>query len=314
MQTERFMQKMDDGTEVAVNRWIPEDEESIRGVVVFCHGMLEHSLRYDRIGSIFAEKGFVFSAHDLRGHGKTAQNAERNGYGKFGVLAKKDGFNVVTDDLFEIIDEIKKDYPGKKVILAAHSFGSFVAQNFIEKYGDSVSACILIGTSGKQKLAGIGRLITACAGIFGRSRKVKFIQNIAFSGYCSRIEKPCHPLEWLCVNKENLELYKNDSWCGGLESVGFFNDLSNGLCQIHSKKNIQKIPSNLPVLMMAGSEDPVGDYGKSIRWLENQYVAAGLTSVQFNQYQGDRHEILNEADSEKIIADLFDWIEKNISL
>ena len=314
MQTERFMQKMSDGTEVAVNRWIPENEESIKAVVVFCHGMLEHALRYDRIGSIFAEKGYVFSAHDLRGHGRTAQNAESEGYGKFGVLAERNGFDVVTDDLFEIVEEVQNDYPEKKVIVMGHSFGSFVVQNFIEKYGDSAAACVLTGTSGKQTLARIGRLVTGFAGLFGRSRKSKFIQNIAFSGYNKRIENPEYCFEWLCVNEENLELYKNDSWCGGIESVGFFNDLANGLCRIHSRRNIGKIPASLPVLMMAGSEDPVGEYGKSIRWLEHQYTAAGLSQVQFNQYEGDRHEILNEKDGEKVLSDLFDWIEKNVSL
>ncbi|MCR5495521.1 MAG: lysophospholipase [Treponema sp.] len=314
MQIEKFMQKMNDGAEIAVNRWIPEDSENVKAVLVFCHGMLEHSLRYDRIGSIFAENGFVFSAHDLRGHGKTAQNAESKKTGKFGVLADKDGFNVVTDDYFEIVEQVKKDFPGKAVIAMGHSFGSFVVQNYIEKFGDQVNASILMGTSGKQKLASVGRIITSLASVLGRSRKLKFIQNIAFSGYNSRIKKPEHSLEWLCANKIGLELYKNDSWCGGLESVGFFNDLANGLCQIHKISNINKIPSSLPVLILAGSDDPVGDYGNSIRWLMDKYTQAGITKLQFNQYQGDRHELFNENDCEKVLEDIFDWIEKNVSL
>ena len=89
MQTEKFLLKMNDASEIAVNRWIPESEEDIKAVIVFSHGMQEHSLRYDRIGSIFAENGFVFNAHDHRGHGKTAQNAEQNGTGMFGKLADK---------------------------------------------------------------------------------------------------------------------------------------------------------------------------------------------------------------------------------
>ena len=56
MQVEKFMQKMSDGTEISVNRWIPEDGESIKAVVVFSHGMQEHALRYDRVGSEFAAK------------------------------------------------------------------------------------------------------------------------------------------------------------------------------------------------------------------------------------------------------------------
>ena len=98
---------MNDASEIAVNRWIPESEEDIKAVIVFSHGMQEHSLRYDRIGSIFAENGFVFNAHDHRGHGKTAQNAEQNGTGMFGKLADKNGFEIATEDLAEVIKEVK---------------------------------------------------------------------------------------------------------------------------------------------------------------------------------------------------------------
>ena len=76
MLTEKFFQPMKDGTEIAVNRWIPDDKEHCRAVIVLSHGMLEHSLRYDRAGCLMAEAGFVFSAHDHRGHGKTAFTAE----------------------------------------------------------------------------------------------------------------------------------------------------------------------------------------------------------------------------------------------
>lgn len=314
MQTERFMQKMNDGTEIAVNRWIPENEDEIKAVVVFSHGMLEHALRYDRIGSVFAENGYVFSAHDHRGHGKTAQLAEQNGTGCFGKLSDRDGFNRITSDLAEIIDEIKNDYPDKKIILMGHSFGSFVAQNYIEKYGTKINGCILIASSGKQKLARIGCLITGIAGLFGKNRKSKFIQNIAFSGYNSRVKNKSHEFSWLCSSDANLMLYQNDSWCGGVETVGFFNDMARGLCQIHNAKNIAKIPENLPILFASGSDDPVGEYGVSIERLIKRYIKNGIQSVQFNRYEGDRHEILNEDDSDKVVQDLFDWIEKNTSL
>lgn len=94
---------MSDGTEVAVNRWFPDDAESIKAVIVLSHGMQEHALRYDKTGSIFAESGYAFCAHDHRGHGRTAMVAEQKGDGTFGLLAKKDGFNKVVSDLAEVI-------------------------------------------------------------------------------------------------------------------------------------------------------------------------------------------------------------------
>lgn len=315
MQVEKFSQKMADGTEIFVNRWIPEEEANIKAVVIFSHGMLEHALRYDRIGSDFANSGYVFSAHDHRGHGKTAYNAEANGTGIFGKLADKNGFEKVTSDLAEIIDEAKKDFPGKKIILFAHSFGSFIAQNYIEQHGNEISACILCGTSGPVPKTGFGNfLMKAECLIHGKNYKSKFCQNLAFGSYNKRFKNEKDSISWISKSEANRMMYRNDSWCGGTATVSFFKDLTDGLLKIHKAKNIKKIPSELPVLAIYGSDDPVGNYGKSIEKLLEIYRKNGLKNVSSKIYNGDRHEILNEDDSEQVVKDVFNWIEKNVSL
>ena len=69
MSLKSFSFKTKDGFEHWVNRWIPEaDGENptkIKAVIVFNHGLAEHSLRYDRFGSILAEQGYVFNAFDM---------------------------------------------------------------------------------------------------------------------------------------------------------------------------------------------------------------------------------------------------------
>ena len=67
MQIKGFAFKANDGTELWCNRWAPDPEEDIKGIVQLHHGLAEHSLRYDRIGSILAENGYVFNAYDMRG-------------------------------------------------------------------------------------------------------------------------------------------------------------------------------------------------------------------------------------------------------
>lgn len=315
MQVEKFMQKMSDGTEISVNRWIPEDEENIRAVVVFSHGMQEHALRYDRVGSEFAAHGYLFNAHDHRGHGKTAYYAESNKTGMFGKLADKNGFEKVTSDLDEIIDEVKKDYPGKKVILFGHSFGSFVAQNYMEQHGDKISACILCGTSGPRKGLLKDKLFADLACVFlGKNKKSEFCQNLAFASYNDHFKDENDRLSWLSKNPSNRMMYKNDSWCGGAPTVSFFRDLASGLAKIHNQKNLKKIPAELPVLAVYGSDDPVGNYGKSIEKLLEIYRKNGVKNVSSKIYEGDRHEILNEENSDEILSDIFNWIEKNVSL
>ena len=150
MNMKSFMLKMDDGYELSINRWQPDTEEEIKGVIQLHHGLAEHSLRSDRFGSVLAENGWVLNAYDMRGHGRSAENAEKNGTGIFGKLADKKGFDRAVLDLKAVTDNLKGDFPGKKTILMGHSFGSFVAQGYIENYHGKISACFLIGTAGPR--------------------------------------------------------------------------------------------------------------------------------------------------------------------
>ena len=69
------------------------------------------------------------------------------------------------------------------------------------------------------------------------------------------------------------------------------------------------IPKTLPVLIAAGSEDPVGNFGKGVRRIYEKYKSAGIQDITLRLYAGDRHEILNETDREQVYEDLYEWME-----
>lgn len=310
MQTKNFLKKMSDGYELWVNRWAPDAEEEIKGVIELHHGLAEHSMRYDRLGSILAENGYVFNAYDMRGHGHTAENAEKNGTGKFGKLADKDGFNRVVEDLNEMIESLKAEYPEKPVILLGHSFGSFVSQGYIEKYSQNITACTLCGTAGPQNaLVAGGHALAAIVKFFrGKNAVVPLLSHLSFDGYNKRIQNPKGPNDWLSANEENVEMYEADKWCGIPLTVSFFYDMTAGLKQIHKAQNIKKISNDLPINFIYGKEDPVGSYGETIQNLYNIYKTNGVKKLTIKGYDGDRHEIFNERDNETVEKDFLDWV------
>lgn len=312
MQTKSFTLKMQDGVEIFVNRWSPDLEEEVKGVIQLHHGLAEHSMRYDRLGSVFAENGYVFNAYDMRGHGKTAENCQEKGNGLFGKLANKNGFNLVVEDLHEIISDLQKAYPGKKTILLGHSFGSFVSQGYIEKYGDTLDGCILCGTAGPQQaLVTAGGCVAKLIRLFrGPDAIVPLLSKLSFGSYCKRIENPETENDWLSLNKTNRMMYQMDNWCGIPLRVSFFCDMTSGLKQIHKAKNMKKIPVKLPILFIYGEEDPVGSYGKTIKNLFNIYKENGIEKLDLISYPNDRHEILNEDDKEIVEKNILDWVAK----
>jgi alpha-beta hydrolase superfamily lysophospholipase len=313
MTTNTFYQTMQDGTEINVMRWIPDGE--IKGVIQLSHGMSEHSLRYDKMGCILAENGWVLSANDHRGHGKTAQRAEAAGTGKFGYLADKDGFEKVESDLLEVLLNLKADYPQKKCFLVGHSFGSIVAQNFIEKNGDEIDGVVLCGTTGpRQGLMSAAKVIFGLnALLLGKKHRSRLDANLAFFGYNSRVPRPRKAFSWLSKNDFNVQMYEADQWCGVLPTAEFFLEIVRGLYKVHKPAAMKAIPKDLPVYCIYGSDDPVGSYGKTIKKLIQAYKDNGMSDVSEKVWQGDRHEIFNELDGEEVIGDMVKWIADRAS-
>ena len=310
MKVNSFSLKMNDGCEIFLNRWEPDAPEDIKGVVQLHHGLAEHSMRYDRLGSILAENGYVLNAYDMRGHGKTAETAIAKGEGRFGQLARKNGFETAVEDLAFIIDSLKKDYPDKKIVLLGHSFGSFISQGYIEKYGERIDGCILCGTSGPQiPLAPIGKVVAKVVRAFkGPDATSKFLTKLSFGSYNKHIANPQTADDWISLNELNRQMYEMDKWCGFPLTVSFFVDITTALSTIHKKKNMKTVPTNLPVFFIYGKEDPVGGYGKTIEKLYEIYQKNGVKNLQIKGYENDRHEIFNEDDKETVEKDVLQWL------
>ena len=111
---------------------------------------------------------------------------------------------------------------------------------------------------------------------------------------------------------EIVDAYNQDKYCTFLFTVNGYQTLFDVLGFIQKKENIEKIPKNLPLYMIAGVEDPVGDYGKGVEKIFQEYKACGIHDLERKLYETDRHEILNELDREKVYQDVKNWILKHI--
>ncbi len=304
MQT--IYQTMSDGTAVALHQWLPK--KTPKAVIHIVHGMAEHSLRYDGFAEDACKHGFTVFSADHRGHGKTA------GYGLKGYLADKDGFKRVVDDQKEINEEIGKIYPDVPVIILGHSFGSFITQSYIENYGNTVSACILSGSAGPNPIIGIALFLANLNVLFhGKKNISKMMDKLSFGSYNKKIKSPKTKFDWLSRDENEVIKYINDDLCGFICTAGFYKDLMQGLKIIHTRSALSQIPATLPILIAAGSEDPVSSYGKTLLKLYSLYKQNGIKNVEIKLYEGARHEILNETNKEEVKTDIFGWIKKTIN-
>ena len=281
----------------------PASLDDTKGIIQIVHGMAEHTDRYLEVAGFLCDAGYAVIMHDHAGHGRSVKTDADDGY-----FADKDGWLKLVDDVYEVTKLAKETFPGKKLIIWGHSMGSFITRKFIATYKDAADAAILCGTAGANPAAGVGiGLANLVCKLKGPKAKSTFINNIAFGSYNKRFEGRTD-FDWLTRDREIVDRYIADPYCGYLFTVQGMEDLIRANAASNAKDWYEKVPKNLPVLLVSGEEDPVGDYGSGVKNVADRLKATGHTRVTVKLYPGCRHEVLNETNRQEVMDDLLAWM------
>lgn len=294
--------------EKSINAYSWENVNQVKGVVQIFHGMSEHALRYNHFASFLNENGFIVFADDHRGHGKTAVSPN-----KLGIIGN-DGFNMIVEDEYCLYKLIREKYPDKPVFVLGHSFGSFIAQEYITRYGREISGVILSGSACQAGIdITLGRQLASIQRrLFGEEKKGYLLSKLSFGSYNRKIPDAEHEFAWLSTDEEEVIKYEQDPLCGAVVSIGFYYYMLKAFKTLYSEDKLSKIPAGLPVLIVSGEEDPVGAYGKRVRKLFELYEKQGLNNIKIKLYPGMRHEILNERNKIEAYHDILNWLIQNV--
>jgi alpha-beta hydrolase superfamily lysophospholipase len=179
-------------------------------VLQVTHGMAEHLLRYEALAEYLNEQGIVVIGHDHLGHGSSIQEAPK---GYFHDETIKHG---LVQDLYEVTQWGKKQYPKLPFFILGHSMGSFVLRNYIYDYGEELQGAILVGT-GQQPvwLTRMGqKSAKLLSKIQGEKHPSKLIDRLAFGTMNRKIEAPRTDKDWLVSLPEEVDAYLADPNCG----------------------------------------------------------------------------------------------------
>lgn len=285
--------------DIYVQSIVPTEKSNIKGIISIVHGMAEHTDRYLEIANYLACHGYGVFMHDHAGHGKSIKSNE-----DLGFFGEDDGNEKIVDDVKNVIELIKKDYPDKPVIIWGHSMGSFVTRRFIAKYPELSDAAVVCGTSGANPAASVGILIAkTVAKLLGTRHRSDFLDSMAFGAYNKKFDKKTG-FEWLSVNEENVNTYVEDKLCGYRFTACGFKDLFSLLSSVSGKDWYSAVPENYPIYLIAGDMDPVGNYGKGVTEVYSKLQASGHKNVTIKLYKGLRHEIHNEKEREAVLDDI----------
>ena len=296
-----------DGKDIHYLSWIPKAETD--AVVQIVHGMAEHTARYEHFAKFLNRQGYTVYANDLRGHGKTAGEVKNLGH-----FADENGWFRAVEDVYELTEIIKKKEPGKPIVLFGHSMGSFFARTLTILYPGTYSAVVLSGTAANPGILGIiGKFIAKRAvKKKGPGMRNEKLDQMSFGSYGKSFEPNRTKFDWLSRDAKQVDAYIDDPYCGFICTSKFFEDMLTGLAFVNKKSEVAKMQKNTPLLLVSGTRDPVGDFGKGVRKVYQQYNDIGIQDVTIKLFEGARHEILNETNRNEVEQVIGSWLRSKL--
>ena len=305
MKSREFNLTMRDGHKSYIYKWEPEDDEKIIGVVQIVHGSCEHSKRYVDFARFLTSSGYIVYSQDLRGHGFSVSKEEDLGY-----FAAENGWGKLVDDLNEVVKFIKKEHMGLKRYILGHSMGSFLVRHYAIVYGETIDGVIATGTANNPRfILSFGKLLSERYVKKGRGKhKNELINKISYDSFSNQFKPIRTKQDWLTRDEKIVDEYRHDKLCGFVFTSAAFRDMFEGLLFITDKNNIKNMPKDLPILLLSGKSDPVGNNGKMVEKAYKEYKKYGINNIKMKLYEDMRHEILNEIGKEEVYKDILIWI------
>ncbi|MBP9997372.1 MAG: lysophospholipase [Lachnospiraceae bacterium] len=303
---EFYYDSRDNKSRIHAVKWVPEKQP--KGIAIIVHGMAEHMGRYEYVAGKLCDAGYVVAGNDHLGHGGSINENPK------GFFCKQDPATVAVRDVHRLKKMLQKEYPELPVFVYGHSMGSLIARCYISKYGTGIDGVVLSGTImlTKIKIIGMGAILAFLTFFAGSKHVSEFVNTMATGSYLKRISNPRTKFDWLSHDEVSVDEYVADDLCGFTFTLNGFRTLKDLLFRMHDRKALNMIPKNLPILMVYGSEDPCGDYGVAVQAVYDQYKTLGIEDVVCKKYEGDRHEIHNEADKDNLMSEICSWMDAHI--
>ncbi len=277
-----------------IQAWLQVPASPPRGVVHIVHGLGEHSRRYLHVISALVDAGFAVVAGDHAGHGATAMRS--------GIWADAgdEAARVVVEDELMLQARTREILPGLPYVLFGHSWGSMIARAVATAPQAELSGLILGGIA--AQIRGIEQTIDRDAladAAHGGQRAEPAPEELVgqlFDGFLERFGEGAGPTAWVALDEDVVADHGRDPFnnFGAPLSARFLQGFVDLYDQANAEEFYTALPTDLPVLILAGDQDPVAHYGEGAYHVANRLHASGHADVRTRVYPGVRHEVHNE--------------------
>ncbi|MGH3567271.1 MAG: lysophospholipase [Pseudonocardia sp.] len=253
--------------------WLPVDPPS--GVLVICHGLGEHSGRYLNVVDALVPGGWAVYALDQRGHGRSG-----------GRRVHIDRYDALLADLDTFRLLVVARHAGLPVFLLGHSMGGQIALAYALDHQDDLRGLVLSAPALASKAV--------------PKAAVPVLRALA------RVAPTLRPagidVSLLSKDPAVVAAYRADPLVHhGRPTLGLGAVLFEQMELLPERARVLR----LPLLLMQGTVDGVTDPAGT-RLLES---TSGSPDQTVHWYEGLWHEIFNEPERGRPLADLREWLD-----
>lgn len=298
----------DKKTKIHAVKWLPESGE-YTAVLQIAHGMIEFVERYEEFACYMAKRGYLVVGHDHLGHGDSVESKKDWGY-----IGEKDGDRLMVEDMHQLRTMTQEENPGLPYFMLGHSMGSYLLREYIAQYGKGLAGALVVGTGSVPDIVTkTGMFVAKCiAGIKGWRYRSKLMEKLFFSGAAYRrysIDGKNLENNWLTKDLKIAAAYYAEPRCTFHFTLNGYDAAMRTVWYGNQAANTAKIPKELPIILLSGAADPVGNMSKGVLLVKKQLQQAGIRDLTCKLYDNDRHEILNETDRDVVYRDILKWCE-----
>ena len=300
----------DGKTKIHGVRWRPEGEP--RYIVQLTHGMVEFIDRYAGFAEYLNGKGVLAVGHDHLGHGDSVTTKD-----DWGFFAKDNPSGVLVEDMHAVRVMTQRQYPDLPYFMLGHSMGSYLLRKYLAFHGEGLAGAVIMGTGFvPPATASMGLALCKTIALFRgwHYRSASVSKLVTGGGSYKQFDATGTQPErsWLTRDTAVVNWYYKEPRCTFLFTLNGYRGLLEAVQFDGKPENAEKLPKDLPLLLISGGQDPVGDLGEGVKKAEAFYRAAGVRDVTLKLYPEDRHEVLNELNRDEVYADLYDWFEAHL--
>lgn len=271
------------GVTIHYHVWAPGKPKA---VVQIAHGLGEYAGRYEELAQALVRDGYAVYADDHRGHGLTGLGQYDGDHSRLGRLGPG-GMRATVESIHQFTGIIKKDHPGLPLAFLGQSWGTILGARLINEYAHDFDAVVFTGTANRVP----GQMN---AGDLNKKHKSQ-----GSTGF-----------EWLSRDPGVAQAFLDDPLCFYADALKLFGVIDGLRVFGRPRKPLGR---DVPLLIMIGSEDPLGGE-RSVRNLADSFISrGGLTDVEVVVYDEARHELFHELNTDQVIADLLAWLDARLS-